>query len=61
MRELGSRFRIGCVRAFLATDDPIDRHYLTRHFSLIPGYYPEELHGEVEAVRRIADGAAARG
>jgi hypothetical protein len=54
MRELGPRFRIGCLRAFLATDDPIDRRYFSHHFSLIHGHYPEELHGEVEAVRRLA-------
>ena len=54
MREFGPRFRIGCLRAFLASDDLSDRRYFCHHFSLVTGNYPVELHSEVEAARRIA-------
>ncbi|RFU39754.1 hypothetical protein DZF91_20805 [Actinomadura logoneensis] len=53
-RDLGPRFRIGCLRAFVASDDPEDRLYLSYQFSLDPSDYPPELQAEVEMAGRIA-------
>jgi hypothetical protein len=55
LREFVPRFRIGCLRAFLASDNLSDRRYFSHHFSLVPEHYPVELNSEVEAARRIAE------
>ncbi|MQY07362.1 hypothetical protein [Actinomadura macrotermitis] len=56
-RELEPRFRIGCLRAFIASNAPGERLYLSYRFTLDPADYPPEAHAEVEAAARIAAAA----
>ncbi|WP_143591486.1 hypothetical protein [Thermoactinospora rubra] len=53
-RDLEPRFRIGCLRAFIASDRPGERLYLSYQFSLDLSDYPPELQAEVETAARIA-------
>lgn len=55
VREFRPRFRIACLRAFLASEDPNDCRYFSNRFSLTLDDYPAELHPEVEAARKIAE------
>jgi hypothetical protein len=55
MREFRPRFRDGCLRAFLASDDPSHCRRFSQHFSLTLDDYPVELHPDVEEARRIAE------
>ncbi|MEV5575470.1 hypothetical protein AB0L06_35990 [Spirillospora sp. NPDC052269] len=52
-RHLQPRFRIGCLRAFVASNSPEESRYLSYQFSLNLSDYPPELHAEVEAAARI--------
>ncbi|WP_194926467.1 hypothetical protein [Catenulispora pinisilvae] len=53
-RELEPRFRVGCLRAFLASNAPEDRLYLSSKFTLNLAEYPPALHAEVERAAQIA-------
>jgi hypothetical protein len=54
-REFEPRLRNGCLWAFVATDEPGDRLYLSYHFTLDPGEYAAELHPVVAMAARIAE------
>jgi len=54
-REFEPRFRNGCLWAFVATDEPGDRLYLSYRFTLDPGQYPAELHPVVAMAAQTAE------
>lgn len=54
LQDFEPRFRIGCLRAFLASDSPADRLYLSTKFTLDLADYPPALHAEVEEAAQIA-------
>lgn len=53
-RDLEPRFQVGCLSAFVASNSPGDRLYLSYQFSLDPSDYPPESQTEVEMAARIA-------
>ncbi|MGW6796429.1 hypothetical protein [Streptomyces chartreusis] len=54
-QEFRTRVRDACLRAFLASDDPVDCRYWSFKFTLNLDDYPAALHPEVEAARQIAE------